>query len=166
MKRWPLISLFGGLLCVSIAGHAQQCGYGAQDGGQCVPADQVPGYQDSLQDRQARPQQPQVVWADRWGAIAIDNTSSVGVSENQASKSAAIAEALQRCASKSTNQSCKVSLAYYNQCAALAWGTKFESTAGALHAEDAQKNALISCSKGASDCKVVYTACAHPVRVQ
>ncbi|MEW9625586.1 DUF4189 domain-containing protein [Rhodanobacter geophilus] len=166
MKRWFSISLLGTLLYVSIPGHAQQCVYGSQDGGQCVPADQVPGYQESLQDPQARPPRPQLRWADRWGAIAIDDTSSVGVSENQTSKSAAIAEALQRCASKSNNQSCKISLAYYNQCAALAWGTKFESTAGALHAEDAQKNALISCSKGASDCKVVYTACALPVRVQ
>jgi len=167
MKPWLSITLLSVLFFLSMSSRAQQCGYGAQNGGQCVPADQVPGYQDSMQDRQAQPKQrPPIRWADRWGAIAIDDTSSVGVSENQTSKSAAITEALQRCALKSNNQSCEISLAYYNQCAAIAWGTKYESTAGALDEKQAQENALASCSQGAPNCKIVYTACSLPVRVQ
>jgi hypothetical protein len=167
MKRWFSISLLSGLLGVSIPSYAQQCGYGAQDGSQCVPADQVPGYQDSLQDRQAQPQQPQAVWVKRWGAIAIDNgTSSVGVSENQVSKSAARTEALQRCTSKSNSQRCEVQLAYYNQCAALAWGTGFYGTSGAADTNQAKEHALERCAKGAADCKIVYNACSLPTRVQ
>jgi hypothetical protein len=167
MKPWFSISLLSSLLCVSIPGHAQQCGYGAQDGGQCVPADQLPGYQDSLQSGQTRPQQPQAVWTKRWGAIAIDNgTSSVGVSENQTSKSAASAESLQRCTSKSNSQHCEMQLAYYNQCVALAWGTKYSGIGHAETQGQAQSEALQGCAKGAHDCKVVYSACSLPVRVQ
>lgn len=168
MKQSLSIVLLGALFCSATPSYAQQCGYGAQDGGQCVPADQVPGYQDSLQDNRPRPpQQPRVIWATRWGAIASDDgTSSVGVSENQTSKSVASTEALQRCASQSNNQHCKVDMAYYNQCAALAWGTKFSGYAGAINVEQAQKIALTDCAKGTPDCKIVYTACSLPVRIQ
>lgn len=168
MKQQLSILLLGGILCTPMSSQAQQCGYGVQDGGQCVPADQVPGYQDSLQDRQTRPQQPQAVWATRWGAIAIDNgTSSVGVSENQTSRSAASAEALQRCASKSNSQHCEMKLAYYNQCAALAWGTKNTGIGHALDQAQAQNLALQACQEGgASDCRIVYNACSLPIRVQ
>lgn len=167
MKQQLSILLLGGILCTPMSSQAQQCGYGVQDGGQCVPADQVPGYQDSLQDRQARPIQPQVRWADRWGAIAIDNaTSSVGVSENQISKSAASAESLRRCASEGNSQNCKVILSYYNQCAALAWGTEYSGYGRAETQTQAQSVAMQGCTKGAPDCKVVYSACSLPVRVQ
>jgi hypothetical protein len=168
MKQSLSIALLGVLLGLAMPSHAQQCGYGVQDGGQCVPADQVPGYQDSLQDNQARPtQQPRAVWADRWGAIASDkDTASIGVSENQTSKAAAKAEALQRCASQSNSQHCEVELAYYNQCAALAWGTKFSDIGHAQTQAQAQNEALSGCAKeGVSNCKIVYSACSLPVRV-
>lgn len=168
MKRWLSIPLLSGLLFVSTPSDAQQCGYGAQDGSQCVPADQVPGYQDSMQDTQAQPVQPKAIWATRWGAIAIDSdTSSVGISENQTSKSTASTEALQRCSSKSNSQHCEVQLAYYNQCAALAWGTKNLGQGHAGTQAQAQNEALQACQEGgASDCKVIYSACSLPVRVQ
>lgn len=167
MKRWPLISLFGGLLCVSIAGHAQQCGYGVQDGGQCVPADQVPGYQDSLRDRQARPQQPQAIWATRWGAFAADeDTFSIGISENQTSKSAASDQAMRRCRSKGNSSHCKVTYTYYNGCGALAVGTHFFDVASDTGLSQADSRAMDGCSKGAADCKIAYHGCSLPVRIQ
>ena len=167
MKQWRSISLLSGLLCLSIASHAQQCGYGTQDGGQCVPADQIPGYQDSLRDREAQPQQPQAIWERRWGAVAIDkDTSSVGVSESQVSKSAARTESLQHCTSERNSHHCEVKLVYYNQCAALAWGTRFYGTSGAVDTNQAEEHALERCAKGATDCKIVYSACSLPVRVQ
>ena len=169
MKTWLFAVFLCSLLCVSGSSNAQQCGYGAQDGAQCIPADQVPGYQDSLQDAAPKThREPPARWADRWGAIAIDSeTSSVGVSESQPSKSSASTEALQHCASKSNNQNCKVQKAYYNQCAALAWGPKYLGQGYAETVAQAQSVALQACQEGgASDCKVVYSACSLPVRVQ
>lgn len=159
----PVLLLVG--LAYMPAIHAQ-CTTGVDTGGECIPPEDLPGAQ---QDNQAvrQPQQPRAVWADRWGAIAIDNgTSSVGVSENQTSKSAASAEALQRCASKSNSQHCEVQLAYYNQCSALAWGTKYSGIGHAQTQTQAQSEALQGCAKGATDCKIVYSACSLPVRIQ
>jgi len=144
--------------------HAQ-CTTGMDTGGQCIPPDALEPQGDT--NPHAQPQQPRAVWADRWGAIAMDNDiSSVGVSENQTSKSSASAEALQRCASKSKDQNCKVTLAYYNQCAALALGTNHWGLGHAGTQAQAQGLALQSCQEGATDCKIVYTACSLPVRVQ
>jgi hypothetical protein len=142
-----------------------QCTTGIDTGGQCIPPDALDPQGDS--NPHIRPQQPAVVWSTRWGAIAIDNgTSSVGVSENQVSKSAASAESLQRCTSKSNSQHCEVQLAYYNQCAALAWGTRFYGISGAVDTNQAKEHALERCAKGAVDCKIVYSTCSLPVRVQ
>jgi hypothetical protein len=142
-----------------------QCATGVDTGGQCIPPEALSPQSGS--NPHPRPQQTNVVWASRWGAIAIDSgTSSVGISENQTNKSAASAEALQRCASKSDSQHCEVELAYYNQCAALAWGTKYFGKGRAETIAQAQSLALRSCQEGASDCKVVYSACSLPVRVQ
>jgi hypothetical protein len=145
--------------------HAQ-CATGVDTGGQCIPPEELPGAQQGNQT--AQPQQPQVQWATRWGAIAIDNsTGSTGVSENQTSKSAASDEALQRCASKSNSQHCELKLAYYNQCAALAWGNGQIAHGHALAQTQAQSLALQACQEsGGTNCKIVYTACALPVRIQ
>ena len=142
-----------------------QCATGVDTGGQCIPPEALSPQSSPNVDPQ--PRQPNVVWSSRWGAIAVDsNTSSVGISENQTEKSAASAEALQRCESKSDSQHCEVELAYYNQCAALAWGTKYFGKGRAETKAQAQSLALRSCQEGASDCKVVYSACSLPVRVQ
>jgi len=163
MKRFLLLILLVSLAYVPTV-HAQ-CATGVDTGGQCVPPDALNPQGDT--NPHARPRQPRVVWADRWGAIAIDQgTSSVGISENQTSKIGASTEAIQRCASKSNSQHCEISLAYYNQCAALAWGTYSDATAGALHVNEAQKLALQTCAKQAPDCKIVYSACSLPVRIQ
>ena len=155
----PLVFVF----CTTIA--AAQCATGVDTGGECVPPDELSPQQAPIPRHQ--PQQPRAVWADRWGAIAIDSdTPSVGVSENQTSKSTASAESLQRCTSKSKSQHCEVEESYYNQCAALAWGTKYFGHARAETIAQAQNLAMQSCKVGAPDCKVVYSACSLPVRVQ
>lgn len=163
MKRiLPTVLLIGLAYMPTI--HAQ-CTTGIDTGGQCIPPNALEPQDDS--NPHAQPQQPRAVWADRWGAIAIDNgTSSVGVSENQTSKSAASAQALQRCASQSNSEHCEVQLAYYNQCAALAWGTKFYGVSGAVDTNLAKEHALERCARGALDCKVFYSACSLPTRIQ
>jgi len=169
MKKWLLIAMFSGLSCASIPSHAQQCGYGTQDGSQCVPADQVPGYQDSLQDRQARPQQPQVFWASRYGAVAYDSVSGAeGHITDQPSKSQAKKEVLRLCVQHG-GTNCKILISYYNQCAAIAQvqGGGRIGTGNALHSQQAEQLAMEACQKGgAPNCKIVYTACSLPVRIQ
>ncbi|WP_458070047.1 DUF4189 domain-containing protein [Rhodanobacter sp. BL-MT-08] len=160
---YALIPLFF-VFCTAIA--AAQCATGVDTGGECVPPDELSPQQAPIPRHQ--PQQPRTVWADRWGAIAIDSgTSSVGVSENQTSKSAASAESLQRCASKSNSQHCKLELAYGNGCAALAWGATNVGFANDETQTKAQNSAMETCqANGSSGCKIVYSACSLPVRVQ
>jgi len=162
MKTISSLALFLGLTCMPTI--YAQCATGVDTGGQCIPPDALNPQGDT--NPHARPRQPRVVWADRWGAIAMDSGYSVGVSENQASKFAASAEALQLCASNRNSQHCKVKLAYYNQCAAIAWGTRYSGVGNAQTQAQAQSEALQGCAKGAPDCKIVYTACSLPVRVQ
>jgi hypothetical protein len=150
--------------------HAQECPPGISSAGnpECLPPDDSNSpYYQSDRNEQTQPAQPQAVWAKRWGAIATDyGTGSTGVSENQTSKSGASTEALQRCASKSNSQHCEVEMTYYNQCVALAWGAKYEGRGRAGTQDQAQSLALQSCQKGAPDCKIVYSACSLPARVQ
>ncbi|WP_426287923.1 DUF4189 domain-containing protein [Luteibacter sp. E-22] len=122
----------------------------------------MPGYNAG----DAAPPAPKAVWADQWGAIVIDDTSGdVGVSSSKSSKSDAVRAATHDCEARGASR-CSVALTYYNQCAALAWGDGARGTANNPSETEAKADALKSCKEGASGCKVVYSACSAPIRVQ
>lgn len=103
---------------------------------------------------------PRVTWVDRWGAIASDNkTGNVGTIGGQTSKRKATKLALERC-----GNGCKIDMIYYNQCAAIAWGTGSYSVNGAATVDEASTRAMSVCQQGASDCKIVFTECSLPER--
>lgn len=116
------ILLLPGCLFVSVAASAQGCPNGIPSAGNpgCIPPTQFnsPYHQsggDSV-ERQAR-------WADRWGAIAVDDgekTIGIGIAEMTSSERAAKKIALEDCRVKGGTK-CVISLAYYNQCGVIVW---------------------------------------------
>jgi len=108
-------------------------------------------------------------WARRWGAFATDAaTSKVGVATGLSSKRKAEKEALAHCQSKGGAQ-CKPLIAYYDQCAALAWGPNSAGvgnmvSATAAHVEEAQTLALKECSKDSQECKIYFAECSYAER--
>lgn len=142
-----------------------QCAPGIPSAGNpsCIPPN-APGSPYYQQGGQQAPQ-PKVQWADRWGAIAIDSeTGNAGTVTAYPSKSAAENAALNDCA-KNGAKNCTLRKVYYNQCAAVAWGTGYNTTASAGSKEDAEANALASCKTAVSDCKIVYSDCSYPERM-
>lgn len=113
-------------------------------------------------------------WEKRWGAIAEDVSANArkvagatGVSELKASKSDAVAVALEQCR-KGGGEKCKIRIVYNNQCVALAdpaakqHGSSGESVAfRAKTLELAKSSALEKCAtgNGQGQCNIVYAAC-------
>ena len=111
-------------------------------------------------------------WDTRWGAIAEDSsTLSTGTSVSQKSKREATAAAIKDC-ERGGGLKCKLTVAYHNQCVAIADPT-IESrkrlggeNSQSIHAaaetvEQAKSNAMNLCGsfgKG-QDCSIVYSAC-------
>lgn len=150
------------LLCLvglSNLAFAQQCPPGIAHGTPgCIPPNNPasPLYPNS------QPVEPQMIWADRWGAIATnEKTGHVGTIAGQKSKREAKIIAKQRC-----GEGCDVRMVYYNQCAAIAWGSGSYSVNGAATVEEASTRAMRVCGQGADDCKVVFTECSMAERIQ
>lgn len=109
-------------------------------------------------------------WEKRWGAIAYDSvTGKLGAVTDMTSKRKAVNGALSQCKSKG-GQDCKVSLNYYNQCAALAWG---EGDGGIFRAssgpdlEEVKTRALANCENSSGGaCEIFYTGCSKAELVQ
>jgi hypothetical protein len=107
-----------------------------------------------------------MIWADRWGAIATDATNGgVGTAVSMSSKRKAEKAALEVCRTKG-GSGCKLSLTYYNQCGAMAWGATHMATASAQTIEKASELAVDSCAKGSTDCQIYYADCSMAERIQ
>jgi hypothetical protein len=145
-----------------------QCS-GVNTGGGCVPPPCTPGSplpcnQQQQAPQQAAPQQPQAVWADRWGAIVVgEDIADISTSSGRLSQSQAIDTTMAGCASHGA-KNCKLELSYHNQCAAVAWGTHQHGTAGAPTESLAQSDAMKYC--GEASCKIVYSGCSLAERVR
>lgn len=139
----------------------------------CAPISGASGA-DGATQAPASPK-PTGKWETRWGAVADDTTSrnlATGVSTSQKTKRAAVAAAIDDCKSAGGN-SCKLRLAYHNQCVAIADPTmefvrsqpKGSLTSNNVSAaetiERAKSNAMRECEKAGSgqQCSVVYSAC-------
>ena len=97
-------------------------------------------------------------WATRWGAVAV-TSGAFGYSTGWSSKGKAIKEALSQCSRDAGGAACKLSLAYHDQCIALAWGANGNISYSALNIATAERQAMDSCSKYSEDCKVYYSGC-------
>jgi hypothetical protein len=127
----------------------------------CMP---IPRYYDNT------PAAPPPKWADRWGAIVTDPvTGGIGMVAGRASESEAINAAMNDCAA-SNGKHCILQTTYHNQCAAVAWGSGaggYLSTYRHPSKSEAEKNVVNNCmEKSGSSCKVIWSDCSLPVRVQ
>lgn len=154
------------LLLSPISGFAEgrcppgQYPIGDQNVGGCAP---IPGAAQSTAP------QPTGKWETRWGAIVEDPSNlATGASVSRESKRDAVAAAKQEC-EKTGGLNCKLRIAYYNQCVAIAdptpevmakgGGRSMASSAQTL--DQAKSRALSQCqsSVGGQECLIVYSAC-------
>jgi hypothetical protein len=168
---WICLPLF---LISSMLSHAQSC--------QWRPEGTIgPGWYDGGGSPcSSTPQQsaaPTVRWSSRWGAVANSiTTGHAGTSAGQVSRYDAKHLALHQCGTDDGIKDCKIVMTYHDQCAAIADGTYASSTAGAATTSfatasaatisEASNLAMESCNKEAIDCKVIYTECSLPERIQ
>jgi hypothetical protein len=147
-----------------------QCAPGVPSAGNpgCIPQDrpESPNFRGNPDQLYNQAPQPEAVWADRWGAVAIDmDTGQAGAAVDQASKSAALSAALKNCALNGSPH-CEIAIAYHNQCAAIVWASSAQITAHAATQSDARSMAMQECTKSHVDCRMVYSACSLPERIQ
>jgi hypothetical protein len=156
----------GLVLCLVSPVAWSQCATGVNTGGgNYVPPDAagMPEYNAGLDPR---PTVPAPVWADSWGAIAIDDQrGDAGTIANRHSKSEAEAAAMRDCSIQGAT-GCKIALTYHNQCAAIAWGDSARAAAGNPDEQGAKDDALNRCQRRTTGCKVVYSACSVVHRVR
>lgn len=129
------------------------------------------GAQDSVQGCAPIPSdgvnsaQPEQGAARKWGAIAIDLSSSnagIGVSVAANSKRQATREALDDCRIKG-GKGCKINLSYSNQCAVVIAGIPYSRAHAGPTVEIAAASGLRLCEEaGADECQVYYKACSLP----
>ena len=155
-----IVFLLAWASCPSL-GYAQSCPHGYMPlGGQgagwtgCAP----------INASNIDPPDPGPQWASRWGAVAT-SADGFGASQDQRSKREAKKAALKSCKENGASK-CKVVQYFLNQCAALAWGETFGTNYRAGTKEDAEKMALERCSSRTGDCRIFFSGCSYPQRVQ
>ena len=120
---------------------------------QCVPIPNGPS------------SQPSAVWKSRWGAVAADGPKGIlGVANGESSKRSAEKKALADC--KGKGGACQIEIAYRDQCAVLVSGDKRYLLRSAESIEVASQVGLRDCNKEDVNCKVHYSGCSYPERVQ
>jgi hypothetical protein len=154
-------------LCSSIATADSGCPQGYYFTGRMIQGQGIsyPECAPEQQQQQAQPEQsaaPRGHWETRWGAIALDPIKGklAGVT-NHPSKSSATKSAIKECYAQGGGKDCKLSLTYYNQCAANAWGESGYASAGRQTLEEAKRDALQDCGRATTDCALVYNACSN-----
>lgn len=165
--RWLLLGLL--FLRAGVAHAEGGCPPGmipasGTDINSCVPI--PPGYYSNQQQAQPQPPPPPR-WADQWGAIATDSANGIlGTATNLPSRSSAENAALADCQSKH-GSTCKIQLSYGNQCAAMLVGAKVYNTNAGDTADEAIKKGIKMCTDaGDTLCRVYYSACSLPQRIQ
>ncbi|MGJ7493421.1 DUF4189 domain-containing protein [Variovorax sp. ZT4R33] len=149
---------------VSFAAHAQ-CPPGSYlvsnpTNTYCLPE---PNYRPPQQ----APQQPAVVWQDRYGAIATDGPNqATGSSVNMLSEGAAQNAAIADCRAKG-GVNCVIKLAFSNGCAAVATGDKGHGASARQTIAEASSAAQNDCvASGDTNCRIYYKVCSLPARIQ
>lgn len=125
VKTFLLLGLLGSNNLVFAEGNCPEGQYPIGDSSAhgCAP---VPGYRNI-----ANSSQNVIRFEVRWGAIATDDTKGiVGAVKNVKSKRSANKAALQQCKLNGGGKNCEVTLTYYNQCSAVAWGDTSRAAAG------------------------------------
>lgn len=159
------------LLCfVGQAAAEQGCPPGFFPGGMqpngpiCIP---IPGYSGSASIPTQGKSEPQ--WESRWGAFAIGTSDYaggvLGVASQSLSEQHAREKALVDCAQKG-GKSCQLTLAFHDQCGAVAWGDQRVTAYGAATIDEASSLAMKRCAEIAENCSIYYVDCSYPAKIQ
>ena len=145
-----------------------QCAPGIPGAGNpgCIPPTAPNSPYNQGGDAPVQGNQPQGRWEDRWGAVAVDtNSGKAGVAENRASESSASRTAIDQCQSNG-GRNCEVTIAYHNQCVAVAQKRSGGPimTSSAAQQDQAADHALSNCG-GRDICQVMYQFCSYAERV-
>lgn len=126
----------------------------------CAP---IPGYDNQVHS----PTPPPPQWTDRWGAIAsYPPSGALGTSSNLPSPQQAKQAAIEDCQAKGAS-TCKIEISYGNQCVAMIVGHPgYAIATGSTASEAEQKGAEMCSDNGDTNCRVYYSACSLPVRIQ
>lgn len=173
MKVW-MVMLAISLLSISGLAYAEggcpsgMIPYSGTDLSSCGP---IPaGYYGNNNDNNSAGQsyKPPVRWATSWGAIAFDYKSGkVGAVTGQPSEQAAEAAAISECRKRGGGKDCEyISLTYYNQCAAMAWGHDQSVSSHAATIDEASERAMKRCNTLTTDCQIYYADCSLAKRIQ
>lgn len=115
-----------------------------------------------------RPAEP--VWATRWGAVAIGDTTKgggVGTSVDRKSRREAENAAIKTCESTAGGSDCRADVfSYHNQCVALSWGFSTYVLFTAATLDQAADGATRRCTARNEGCRLYYSACSYPVRIR
>ena len=60
---------------------------------------------------------------------------------------------------------CKISIAYSNQCAVMAWGDTYASVVARTTLREAEAVALTDCGERTDNCRVYYSDCTYAERI-
>jgi Domain of unknown function (DUF4189) len=107
-------------------------------------------------------------WVSRWGAIAIGSTAGgggVGAVADQGNRRKAESAAVKRCRDTGGGKRCEL-FTYYDECAAVAWGSRAYAIRSAASVELASRAALDYCAGLTDGCRIFYTACSLPKPVR
>lgn len=132
----------------------------------CVPEGDA-GFGDYDGDASDAPAAPAERWADRWGAIAVASDNPVvGIAIDATSKRDAQKGAIDDCQRRGGAE-CKVEIAYTNQCGVLVVSGDQYNAARAATIQEATEIGMQICQQGNSEsCRVYYSGCSLPVRIQ
>ncbi len=173
MKAWTALLLVGFGFPALAEGGSCPSGYypiGGQGVAGCAP---IPGYAAGRGASQETRPVVQGRWVKTWGAIADDQTGTgnIGVSVGKRTKREAAAEAISNCESLAGG-ACKLTLAYENQCAAIAAPSVdnievggVPMSQGAPSIDIAKNLAIPKCKEKnrKSECITVYAACTEQI---
>ena len=108
-------------------------------------------------------------WSSRWGAIAIGSTAAgggVGFASDMKTRRAAEEIALGQCHNSGGGKTCRIELAYSNQCGVVVWGDTYFEAESAETSEQAEALAMKACSRQTTNCSLYYANCSNPVRIR
>ncbi|WP_414675273.1 DUF4189 domain-containing protein [Luteibacter sp.] len=161
---------FLALLSLHAGVASAQCAPGIPSAGNpgCIPPNQQssPYYQGQTDVEAATPVEVPARWADRWGAISLDDVDSkAGATIGKASEREASRGALAVC-KEHDGSHCEVVITYHNQCAAVAQKDTggLAGLASAASIDEAKELAIRKCSD--NTCRVIYGACSYAEQVQ
>lgn len=112
---------------------------------------------------------PESRWESRWGAFAVGSTNHsggvLGVAAHRVTEQQARDAALGDCAEKGGKE-CQLTLAFHDQCGAVAWGDQRVTAYGAATTEVASTLAMKRCAEIADNCSIYYADCSYPARIR